>query len=109
MLGTLGNVSTVPSERMSLIPKLLQVDKNPELGMWLLLIVIFILSAIVYNLGFARKIKLWQNVVIYIMLFIGCLILTFLAVFLPVAESLIIAAIILGLYRFRLHRERSVR
>ncbi|RXK18862.1 YlaH-like family protein [Macrococcus sp. DPC7161] len=100
-------VSVNPSERLSFLPKLFQVDKHPETGMWFLFIAIFILSAIVYNLGFARKLKLWQNVIIYIMLFIGCILLTFLAVFLPVGESLIIAAIVLGLYRYRLHRERN--
>ncbi|MDT3995534.1 YlaH-like family protein, partial [Mammaliicoccus fleurettii] len=47
-----------------------------------------------------------QNIIIYILLFLGCLLLTFLAVFLPVGESLIIAAIVLGLYRYRLHKER---
>lgn len=103
----IGNVSTDPEQRMSFLAKLFAVDKNPEAGMWYLLIAIFILSAIVYNLGFARKLKPWQNVVIYIMLFLGCIILNFLAVFLPVGESLIIAAIVLGLYRYRLHKERN--
>ena len=103
----IGNVSVDPEQRMSFLAKLFAVDKNPDGGMWYLLIAIFILSAIVYNLGFVRKIKPWQNVVIYIMLFIGCIILTFLAVFLPIGESLIIAAIVLGLYRYRLHKERK--
>ncbi len=100
-------VSVNPNERMSFLAKLFQVDKHPDTGMWYLLIAIFILSAIVYNLGFARKLKLWQNVVIYILLFLGCIILNFLAVFLPVGESLMIAAIVLGLYRYRLHKERQ--
>lgn len=107
MLFVAKNVSIDPSERLSFFGKLFKVDENPELGMWLLLLTIFVLSAIVYNLGFARKIKLWQNIIIYILLFIGCLLLTFLAVFLPVGESLIIAAIVLGLYRYRLHKERT--
>lgn len=107
LLALTKDVSTDPSKRLSFLPKLLQVDKHPETGMWLLFIAIFILSAVVYNLGFARKLKLWQNIIIYLLLFLGCILLTFLAIFLPVGESLIIAAVVLGLYRYRLHRERS--
>ncbi|MHD0370453.1 YlaH-like family protein [Mammaliicoccus sciuri] len=107
MLLVAKNVSVNPTERLSFFGKLFRVDENPEPGMWLLLLTIFVLSAIVYNLGFARKLKFWQNIIIYILLFLGCLLLTFLAVFLPVGESLIIAAIVLGLYRYRLHKERS--
>src|SRR5699024_10332596 len=66
-----------------------------------------IYCALVYVLGFARKIKLWQNVVIYIVMFVGCIMLTFFGAFLPVAESLAVAAVVLGLYRFRLHQERK--
>lgn len=107
MLGLSKGVSTNPSERLSFLAKLFQVDTHPQQGMWMLLIAIFILSAIVYHLGFARKLKLWQNIVIYILLFFGCILLTFLAVFLPVGESLILAAIVFGLYRLRLHNERQ--
>ena len=66
-----------------------------------LFFIIFALSALVYYLGFARKLKLWQNVVIYLFLILGCLILTFLAFFLPIAEGLIVAALILIIYRLR--------
>lgn len=61
--------------------KLCKVDENPELGMWLLYGVIIILSALVYNLGFARKLSIIKNIVIYISLAIGCTVLTFFAVF----------------------------
>ncbi|GGA97802.1 hypothetical protein ERX37_04290 [Macrococcus hajekii] len=107
MLGLSKGVSTDPSERLSFLAKLFRVDTNPEQGMWMLLFAIFILSVIVYKLGFARKLKLWQNIVIYVLLFLGCILLTFLAVFLPVGESLILAAIVFGLYRLRLHKERK--
>lgn len=103
----LSNASVNVNERLTFFGRLYGLDTNPELGMWLLFITIFVLSIIVYVLGFARKIKLWQNIVIYIAMFFGCLILTFFGAFLPVAESLIVAAIVLGLYRFRLHRERK--
>ncbi|MGR5919723.1 YlaH-like family protein [Bacillus paranthracis] len=49
--------------------------------MWLLYGVIIILSALVYNLGFARKLSIIKNIVIYISLAIGCTVLTFFAVF----------------------------
>lgn len=95
------------TERLSFFGRLFGMDTNPDVGIWYLIITLYILLAIVYHLGFARKIKLWQNVVIHIMMFIGTLFLAFLGVFYPVGESLIVAAIILGLYRFRLHRERE--
>lgn len=68
---------------------------------------VFILCAIVYNLGFARKIKLWQNIVVYVCLFLGCIILTFFALALPMIEGLIVGAIILILYKIRLWREKK--
>ena len=78
---------------------------------YVLLALIFSLAALVYKLGFARKIKLVQNLVIYTFLFIGCLMLTFLAFFLPIVEGLIVAALILIIYRVRRlneHKENPV-
>lgn len=95
------------TERLSFFGRLFNMDTNPEAGMWYMIITLYVLLIIVYNLGFARKIKLWQSVVIYIVMFIGTLVLAFMGVFYPVGESLIIAAIILAIYRFRLHRERG--
>lgn len=95
------------TERLSFFGRLFNMDTNPDAGMWYLIITLYILLIIVYNLGFARKIKLWQSVVIYIVMFIGTLVLAFMGVFYPVGESLIIAAIILAIYRFRLHKERG--
>lgn len=70
-------------------------------------ILVFILSAIVYKLGFAKKLSLGKNIVIYIFLFLGCVLLTFLALFLPMIEGLIIAALVLILYKLRLWRENK--
>lgn len=67
----------------------------------LLFVVVFILSAIVFKLGFARKIKLWQNIIVYSFLFIGCIVLTFFAIYLPIVEGLLVAALILIVYRLR--------
>ena len=67
----------------------------------------FLLSAIVFKLGFAKNdLKLIQNVIIYLFLFIGCIVLTFLALFLPMIEGLIVAALILIIYKTRLWREK---
>ncbi|KPN97385.1 YlaH-like family protein [Lysinibacillus sp. ZYM-1] len=66
---------------------------------------VFILSAIVYQLGFARKLNLKQNFVVYVCLFIGCIFLTFFALSLPMMEGLIVAALFLGIYKIRLTRE----
>lgn len=99
------NVSV--GERLTFFGNLYNLDTNPEAGMWYLFITIFVLCIIVYNLGFARKIKWWQNIVIYIVMFLGAIFLTFFGAFLPITESLIVAAIVLALYRYRLHKERK--
>ncbi|WP_438316778.1 YlaH-like family protein [Sporosarcina sp. FA9] len=68
---------------------------------YVLLAVVFLLSALVFKLGFARKLRPLQTVAIYAFLFLGCLILTFLGFFLPIVEGLIVAALILIIYRAR--------
>ncbi|ENQ3079435.1 TPA: YlaH-like family protein [Bacillus pseudomycoides] len=93
-------------ERMSFFARLYNVDTNPEVGMWLLYGTIIIFSIIVYNLGFSRKLSLLKNVVIYTVLVLGCTILTFFAVFLPVGEGLVVAIIILGIYKLRLRQAK---
>lgn len=94
-------------ERLTFFGRLYGLDTNPESGMWYLLITIFVLCVIAYKLGFARKVKLWQSAVIYVSMFIGSIFLTFFGAFYPVAECLIVIALILGAYRFRLHQERK--
>ncbi|WP_027408275.1 YlaH-like family protein [Anoxybacteroides tepidamans] len=94
-------------ERLSFFASLYQVHTNPKQGMWLLYITVLILSAIVYRLGFAKKLPLLKNVIIYALLALGCTILTFFAVFLPVAEGLVIAALILIIYKVRLHQSKK--
>ena len=73
---------------------------------YVLLLIIFLLSVLVYKLGFAKKLVFKQNVVIYLFLFLGCLVLTFLAFFLPVVEGLVVAALILIIYKIRLRLEK---
>ncbi|PIC78126.1 hypothetical protein CSV74_00965 [Sporosarcina sp. P19] len=74
---------------------------------YILFALVFIMSAIVYKLGFARKISFGRNVIIYTFLFIGCIILTFLAFFLPIVEGLFVAAAILIIYRVRRMNEHK--
>ncbi|YCA45855.1 YlaH-like family protein [Bacillus sp. JZ8] len=95
------------SERLQFFAKLFKVDENPEAGMWLLYFTILLLAIIVYNLGFARKLPIIKNVIIYALLAFGCTILTFFGAFLPVAEGLLIAAIVLGVYKVRLHQAKK--
>lgn len=79
---------------------------NYDMAGYVTFILVFLMSAIVYKLGFAKKLSLGRNVVIYAFLFIGCIILTFLALFLPMIEGLIVAALILIVYKSRLWREK---
>jgi hypothetical protein len=94
------------SERLSFFAALFRVDENPSVGMWLLYLTIFFLSILVYKLGFALKLPLLKSVVIYLFLGLGSTMLTFLAIFLPVAEGLVVAAMILIIYKIRLHQSK---
>ncbi|WP_110929290.1 YlaH-like family protein [Bacillus massiliglaciei] len=94
-------------ERLSFFAALFRVDENPEAGMWYLYITVFVLCIIVYQLGFAKKLPLLKNVVIYAVMAFGCTFLCFLAVFLPMAEALLIAAAVLGIYRLRLRQSKK--
>lgn len=77
-----------------------------EMAGYALFAAIFLLSALVYKLGFARKLSFGKNAAITLFLAAGGLGLTFLAFFLPVVEGLLIAALILVLYKIRLWREK---
>lgn len=109
MNGTIGDAEAI--EAMSPVARMIfELTSSSATGIWLF-VVVFILSAIVFKLGFARKIKPWQNIVIYSFLFLGCIVLTFFAIYLPIVEGLIVAALILIIYRVRRlneHKEDSV-
>jgi len=87
--------------RLSFFAALYKVDENPELGMWLLYSTIVLLCIVAYKLGFAQKLPLLKSLIIYVFLFLGCTILSFLGVFLPVAESLAVICLVLIIYRIR--------
>ncbi|WP_347941743.1 YlaH-like family protein [Peribacillus simplex] len=94
-------------ERLSFFAALYRVDENPEAGMWYLYFTVFGLCILVYQLGFAKKLPLLKNVVIYVVMALGCTLLSFFAVFLPMGEALVIASLVLGIYRIRLHNSRK--
>lgn len=92
---------------LSFFAQLYNVLENPELGMWLLYITTVILSIIVFKLGFARKLTLLRNIIVYSFLIFGCTILSLFAVSLPIIEGLGVAAIILIIYKIRLRNEKK--
>jgi len=78
-----------------------------ETGVLLQYVFIVILTIIVYRLGFAKKLPILKNVVIYLCLVIGCILLLFFSYALPIAEGLAVAALILIIYKIRLHRAKK--
>lgn len=95
------------AERLSFFAALYKVNENPKVGMWLLYATIIGLSILVYKLGFAKKLPIGKSIMVYIFLILGCSILTFLGVFLPVAEGLVVASLILIIYKLRLHQQKK--
>lgn len=94
-------------DRLSFFAALFKVHENPTLGMWLLYITIILLAILVFKLGFAKKLPLGKSILIYLFLILGCTILTFLGVFLPIAEGLVVASLILIIYKIRLRQEKQ--
>ena len=79
-------------------------------GFFLLYITVTVLAIMAYKFGFAKKLSLGKNIIIYILLIIGTFFLTLIfGLNLPLAECLIIIALIMGIYRLRLYRERKNR
>ncbi len=78
-----------------------------EMGVILQYFFIVILSVIVYRLGFAKKLPLLKNIIIYTCLVIGCLLLLIFSYGLPIAEGLAVAAVILIIYKIRLHQSKK--
>src|SRR5699024_12857053 len=92
---------------LSFFRKLYGVDQDTDVGMCLLFITVYVLSVLAYILCFAKKLKLWQNIIIYIIMLLFSLPLTFFAAFYPVAECLIVIVFVMGMYRYRLHKEKK--
>ncbi|WP_428908784.1 YlaH-like family protein [Niallia sp. Krafla_26] len=94
------------TDRLSFFAALYKVDENSDLGMWLLYITILLLCILVFKLGFSQKLPLLKSVIIYLFLIFGCTFLSFLGIFLPITEGLVVAAMILIIYKIRLHRHK---
>ncbi|UOE92985.1 MULTISPECIES: YlaH-like family protein [Bacillaceae] len=97
----------VNPDDLSMFAVLVQIDQNHIMGFWLLYALVVITSIVVYNLGFARKLPILKSAVVYIALLVGCIPLTIFAIGMPVVESLLVAAAVLGIYRFRLSRHKK--
>ncbi|MGM8211885.1 YlaH-like family protein [Virgibacillus sp. W0430] len=75
---------------------------------WIFYIINLILAIIAYELGFARKLPLIKTLVVYVMLAVGNYIITIFSLLqYPITETLIVISLVLGVYRFRLYRQRK--
>nr|MBO2470360.1 hypothetical protein [Bacillota bacterium] len=64
--------------------------------------VILVLTVIIYNLGFARKLPLLKTVIVYLLLAIGCIPLTVLyALGLPIVAALLVGVALLTVVQIR--------
>lgn len=94
-------------EDSSSMALLLGIENDPVRAFLLLYLIITLLSIIVFKLGFAKKLPPLKSAVIYLFLIIGCMPLAFFGIGLPVAEGLIVAALILIIYKLRLHQSKK--
>ncbi|WP_396135963.1 YlaH-like family protein [Bacillus sp. NEB1478] len=101
------NIMAATGEDSSSIALLLGIQDDPVRGFLLLYLLITVLSIVVFKLGFAKKLPPLKTVVIYLFLIIGCIPLAFFGIGLPVAEGLIAAALILIIYKVRLHQSKK--
>nr|WP_255639606.1 YlaH-like family protein [Aquibacillus saliphilus] len=77
-------------------------------GFFLLYLTIVLLTILAYKFGFAKKLPPLKSAVVYLILIVGMFIITLIfGLNLPLAESLFVIALVLGVYRFRLYRERK--
>lgn len=75
---------------------------------WIMYGINVVLSAIAYKLGFARKLSIGKNILVYFLLILGTYITTIFSIMmLPMTESLVIIVIVLAIYRFRMHLQRK--
>jgi len=64
--------------------------------------IILILSAIVYELGFARKLPILKKALTYLLLALGCIPLTIFKVLgLPIIQAMLVACVLLIIVRLR--------
>lgn len=86
------------------------VSTFPDYVFWVYYVLNLIFAAIAYKLGFARELPWRKSIIVYLLLAVGNFILTVFSIMkLPITESLFIISIVLGIYRYRLHKERSAK
>jgi|SRR5690625_666393 len=77
---------------------------------WIFYFLNTIFGIAAYKFGFAKQLPLLKSIFVYVMLILGMFIITiFSIVRLPMTESLIIISIVLGIYRYRLYKDRQSR
>ncbi|AIC94960.1 MULTISPECIES: YlaH-like family protein [Shouchella] len=100
----------VPVENLSWLMQ--ATYEQPWIG-FVAFIATTLLTVLVFNLGFARKLPVLKMIVVYVMLIIGSFGLWFLEFVFgaPIMAVLAISALVLGIYRFRLfmHRKEKAR
>jgi uncharacterized membrane protein YphA (DoxX/SURF4 family) len=94
-------------EDSSSMALLLGIETDPVRAFLLLYLIITVLSIIVFKLGFAKKLPPLKSALIYLFLMIGCIPLAFFGIGLPVTEGLIVAALILIIYKVRLYQSKK--
>ncbi|WP_018921410.1 YlaH-like family protein [Salsuginibacillus kocurii] len=107
MNGEEPTINDIGQSDVSWFAGLLNVHEQPVLGFILLYAAVIIMSIVVFNLGFARKLPLLKNVIVYAALIIGAFPITIFAVGMPIVESLIISALVLGIYKIRLRSHKK--
>ncbi|RAL25983.1 YlaH-like family protein [Thermoflavimicrobium daqui] len=76
------------------------VDQLPGYGRYL---IILILSAVIYQMAFARNLPLLKSIFVYIVLAIGCVILLIFQIMqFPIIEAMLITVVLIVLTRLRL-------
>ncbi|MDG5789468.1 YlaH-like family protein [Evansella sp. AB-P1] len=73
----------------------------------ILYLIVNVLTIVVFNLGFARKLPLLKLIVVYSVMLFGNILITFLAFTLPIIESLFVATLVLGVYKLQLKRHKQ--
>jgi len=77
---------------------------------WTFYILNMIFGVIAYKLGFAKELPLLKSIIVYILLAIGMFVVTIFSIAkLPMTETLIIISLVLGIYRYRLYKDRKSR
>lgn len=80
---------------------------HPQRAFLLLFGTIVVLSAIVYQLGFAKKLPVLKTALVYVFLIVGCFVITIFAERFPVVKCLMVIAIVFGGYKYRLYRSKK--